>query len=252
MLLRYAGSLLFPLPVCLFLLFAGLYLLWRTSRHRAGRWLVTLGSLLLLLLSLGPVADALIAPYERDMRAIHTANDLPNEWREVKHIVVLWGGYYPDPEVPISSRPSHASLARFVEGVRLHKMLPHTRLLVTLGDIEGGKERIADMRQLAEAFGLSEEACTFVAGPRNTSEEAVAVAERLKGERCLLVTSASHLPRALHLFARNGIDAFPAPTQYEVLRAEYPLLDAMPSSGNLRRSERACYETLAWIAARFR
>lgn len=252
MLLRYAGSLLFPFPVCLFLLFAGLFLLWRTSRQKTGKWLVSLGSLLLLLLSLGPVADVLIAPYERGMQPIHTVGDLPAEWRDVKHIVVLWGGYYPDPNVPISSRPSHASLARFVEGVRLHRMLPKSRMIVTLGDVEGGKERIEDMRELARAFGLDDEECRFIAGPRNTAEEAVAAAEQLKGERCLLVTSASHLPRALHIFARNGIDAFPAPTQYEVLHAEYPLLDALPSSGNLHRSERACYETLAWIATYFR
>ena len=61
---KLASRLLFPVPLCLELLLIGLFLLCFTKRQRAGKALVSLGTLLLALLSYSPVADRLLGPIE--------------------------------------------------------------------------------------------------------------------------------------------------------------------------------------------
>lgn len=251
LLMRLAGWLFFPLSICLFLLLLGTVLLW-FGRPRSGRCSATLGAVLLTLFSLGPVGDALLGPFERGTSPVRGIQDLPDEWKTAKWIVVLGGGHRPDPSVPLSARPSAASLIRFVEGIRLHRRLPKSKLVVTVGEPEGEDTRADDMRELGRDLGLEDDDCRVVAGPRNTDEEAAALADLLQGERCLLVTSAAHMPRAAHLFARRGIDAFPVPTDYVAIRNEYALLHSLPSAGNLQKTQGAFYESLARIAAHFR
>jgi uncharacterized SAM-binding protein YcdF (DUF218 family) len=67
----------------------------------------------------------------------------------------------------------------------------------------------------------------------------------------LLVTSASHMPRAMGLFRHYGMAPIAAPTDY--LSADAGVkspLSYLPSAGNLHTAERAVYEYLGLLAAR--
>ena len=82
---KIVGGLLLPLPALLLLIGIGIALLWFSRFQRTGKLCVSLGWLLLTLLSLQPVADSLLKPIE----------DTYPTWRgeqPVNYVVVLGGG----------------------------------------------------------------------------------------------------------------------------------------------------------------
>ena len=88
---KIVGGLLLPLPALLLLIGIGIALLWFSRFQRTGKLCVSLGWLLLTLLSLQPVADSLLKPIE----------DTYPTWRgeqPVNYVVVLGGGYTWNPE----------------------------------------------------------------------------------------------------------------------------------------------------------
>lgn len=83
---KVLGGMMLPLPLLLLLIALGIALLWFSRFQRTGKLCVSLGWLLLLLLSLQPVADSLLKPIE----------DKYPTWRgekRVQYVVVLGGGY---------------------------------------------------------------------------------------------------------------------------------------------------------------
>ncbi len=81
---KIVGGLLLPLPALLLLIGIGIALLWFSRFQRTGKLCVSLGWLLLTLLSLQPVADNLLKPIE----------DTYPTWRgeqPVNYVVVLGG-----------------------------------------------------------------------------------------------------------------------------------------------------------------
>ncbi len=92
---------------------AGLLLLWFSRWQKSGKILITLGWLVLLLLSLQPVADGLLAPLENQYATW-------NGSQPVNYIVVLGGGYtWIILHWAPSSNLLNNSLPRLTEGVRL-------------------------------------------------------------------------------------------------------------------------------------
>ncbi len=61
---KIVGGLLLPLPALLLLIGIGIALLWFSRFQRTGKLCVSLGWMLLTLLSLQPVADSLLKPIE--------------------------------------------------------------------------------------------------------------------------------------------------------------------------------------------
>ena len=108
---KYLGGMMLPLPLLLLLMAVGIALLWFSRFQRTGKLCVSLGWLLLLLLSLQPVADSLLKPIE----------DKYPTWRgekRVQYVVVLGGGYTWNPDWAPSSNLINNSLPRLTEGIR--------------------------------------------------------------------------------------------------------------------------------------
>lgn len=240
---RYAASLFLPLSVCLELLFVGLLLLWTGRRQRLGKLLVTGGALLLLVCSCGPVGTLLLGPLE----SAHPQLTNPPDAAAVRWVVVLGAGYRPDPALPASARVPSTGLIRLAEGVRVYKTIPGSRLLVLVGGADGEDGRVETVRELAEAFGVAPAALVVDAGPRSTAEEIDAVRRVAGADRFVLVTSASHMPRAVQLCRDRGLDPIPAPTDHAVGANEYGVLHALPTAGNLGRTQLAFSEAIAWV-----
>ena len=83
---KFVGGLLMPLPLLLIIMGLALILLWFTRWQKSGKTLFALSWLVLLLISLQPVADRLLLPLEKPY-ATYQGND------PVDYIVVLGGGY---------------------------------------------------------------------------------------------------------------------------------------------------------------
>jgi uncharacterized SAM-binding protein YcdF (DUF218 family) len=71
------------------------------------------------------------------------------------------------------------------------------------------------MSAIAMALGVPRDAMVLDSASSDTESQARAVRGLLKGERCILVTSAVHMRRALALFRKAGVDALPAPTDFQ-------------------------------------
>lgn len=61
---KYIGGMMLPLPLLLIIIALGLALVWFSRFQKSGKTLITVGWLVLLLLSLQPVADSLLRPVE--------------------------------------------------------------------------------------------------------------------------------------------------------------------------------------------
>lgn len=232
------------------LLLAGLGLVFWRRRPLLGRGLVAVGVLLLVTLSLGIVARALLVPLEtrHPPLAPAAAANLP-----VDAIVVLGAGRYRAAPEFGDDDVIGPALDRLRYGALLARQSGKP-LLVTGGSPDGGSvsEGEAMRRSLERDFGV---AVRWVEGASdNTQENARRSAEILLPQgagRIALVTHAWHMPRAVNAFSASGFAVVPAPTGYSAIGPGSPL-DFLPRAGALHASSRALHEWigLAWYALR--
>ena len=243
---------LMPVPFCLALVLSGLALLWFTRRQRAGRRLATAGAVVLLLLGYGFVSGRLLSSLERRHAPVVDASAAAGR---VRWVVVLGGGSSSDEGLPAVMRLSEGSLARLVEGVRLQRQLPGARLLLSGGSVFGSAPDSETMSALAVELGVDPATLDLDPVSPDTETQAEVVRARLGAEEFFLVTSASHMPRALALFRKAGANPIPAPTHFLVQESGgLSPGDFFPGSGGLRRAETVAYEYLglAWAKLRGR
>jgi uncharacterized SAM-binding protein YcdF (DUF218 family) len=244
---KIISQFLFPMPVCLFLCFSGLGLLWWTKKQKAGKVLVTVGLLVLTALSYSPVAAILLRPLERQYPAYSSTEGGP-----ISFIVVLGGGHTARPELPVTSRISDESLKRLAEGVRLHRIHPGSKLVLSGGTWLDAPSDAHVMAEAATIFGVPEGDVIIEGESLDTEAEARLVKPIVATNRFLLVTSANHMPRSMALFAKQGMRPEPAPTDHRSLHGFMNPGSLMPSGAQLRLTERAWYEYLGLIWLRLR
>ena len=242
MLKKYIGGMMLPLPLLLLLTGLGLFLVWFTRFQKTGKTAITLGWLLILLLSLQPVADGLLKPIE----------DKYPTWRGEQHaeyIVVLGGGYTWNPAWAPSSNLINNSLPRLNEGIRLWQANPGSKMIFTgaralTNPVSTGEAGA----RVAESLGVPRSEIIVLDTPKDTEEEAAAVKAAIGDAPFLLVTSASHLPRAMIFFQHAGLNPLPAPANQPAIESPLnPWEKAIPSPVWLMHSDRVGYETLGRV-----
>ncbi|MEE9555831.1 MAG: ElyC/SanA/YdcF family protein, partial [Candidatus Adiutricales bacterium] len=87
-----------------------------------------------------------------------------------------------------------------------------------------------------------------------TKDQARIIKKIVGSERVILVTSASHMPRSMALFEKQGMRPIPAPTNFlAVKRSEKrKLKDFLPTAGAAFKTERAFHEYLGLAWAKIR
>lgn len=252
---KLVAPLFFPLTLVLLLLGAGLALLWLTRRQRTGRLLVTAGAVLLALLSYKPSANMLLSPIEGSYRPLLDPAKLlpePNAGEKpIRWIVVLGGGHNDDLRLPVTSRLSAPSLFRTVEGIRLHRIFPDSKLLFSGGGLFSGTTEARTMAELARSLGVKDGDIRLEERSLDTADQARRLKGMVKGDRFILVTSASHMLRAMALLLHQGLRPIAAPVgnrTYSNSGTVFNPGELYPSSRNLKTSETAFYEYLgiAW------
>lgn len=243
---KIVSRFLFPVPLSLELLFVGLFLLWFTRRQRAGKTLVTCGAMLLLGLSNVFTSNALLRPLEHRYPRLavgHGGAAAPN----VTFIAVLGGWADDDPDVPVTSHVSPELMVRLIEGVSLHREIPGSKLILS-----GGRDSAEGMTEIAEALGVSVKDILLLSSPRDTEAESQQIAPIVGSQQFILVTSAWHMPRAMGLFRKRGLQPIAAPTDYLAPRHRMESDDFVPDAFKLFKSQTAFYEYLglAWETLR--
>lgn len=166
----------------------------------------SLGSPVLATIALGWL-EAQYPPFDRASTARFDA------------IIVLGGGVSGAGSLRPADQLSGLSMQRTLCGTDLFAQGRAQKLVLSGGDGlvfgEGPKEAV-EMKRLAVRVGVPEQAIVLEEQARSTYENAVGARRVFGGTSVLLVTSASHMPRAVALFRKQGFDVTPAPCNYYV------------------------------------
>lgn len=253
---KIVAPFLFPIPVCLELLIVGLILLWFTRRQRLGKLFVSAGTLLLFVLGYGVFSGRLLKPLEWRYPVAHIRAEPAEAAAGPCRIAVLGSGFYPNPALPANAQVDDGFLHRLIEAVRLWREAqaagrPAPILVSVAGKAPVDAKR-AFLAEFAGIVGVPASAFDLIATARDTNEEARLIKARVGSDAFYLVTTASHMPRALLLCRRHGLNAVPAPAGHWVKggargEGESVLHRLHPGTDGLREAERAVYEYIGLV-----
>lgn len=232
---------LMPLPLGFAMLFAGLCLLWFTKKQKIGKILCTFGILWFFILSLNPAANLLLSPLERTFPKYEPGA------QKIKYVVVLGGTHISDQRLPVSSQISSASLTRLIEGIIIFRENPGSKLIVSG---YSGHDKISNaviMADIAKSIGVDSADIIIEPRPKDTKDEARIISDIVMDDPFVLVTSASHMKRAVALFEFHGLAPIPAPTHFQVKESD--TVTYMPSSSSLRKATAAFHEYMGIVWA---
>lgn len=204
-------------------------------------------TLLLILTTLPPVSDSLMAPLEDNYQAF-TRSIVP-----IDYIVVLGCAHTTVHSLPATSQLKSCSLERLVEAIRIFRIHPEAQL-ITSGYAGGDESSNANkVKQSAILLGVPANKILTENFPQDTEEEAELIAPRVRNKNVVLVTNAAHLPRAMKYFQMHGVNAIPAPASPWVKEsANKNWQYYLPSARKLQQTTRVWYETLGQIVQWFK
>jgi len=246
------SSLVMPLASLVLMSLAGLVLAAQRQHQGKGLLLGLIGLTSLWLLSCQGVA-VWLATYALPQYPPATAAQLKS--RKVQAIVVLGGGIYPQAPEYGQAQPGPATAARLRYGIWLARQtgLP---LAFTGGKgwAASGSTTISEA-EVAGQVAQQDYGVTIrwlETRSRDTQENASLLAPMLKRDgigNIALVTDATHMPRSVLAFERQGLAITPAPTDFVLNTRSGPLL-WLPSTEGITASTRVLHELLGLTVAR--
>jgi uncharacterized SAM-binding protein YcdF (DUF218 family) len=214
---KFFSPFLFPLPIALVAGVAGLALAWSGRWQRTGRTLLTAAVLVLLLASNKWVSGRLIAPLESSYAAMgdfQPGQSLPSALAACQYVVVLGGGHDDSEVRPALTKLGASARARLTEAVRLLRLLPAARLVVSGPKDYNGLTHARVLADAAVSLGVDRTRIQQIDDAHDTEEEAARLRDMLGAAPFALVTSAWHLPRAMALCTAQGLHPLPCPTDF--------------------------------------
>lgn len=203
--------------------------------------------------SIGSVADALHRPLESTWPAVNVS-DLKNA-----DAIVVLGGYLHSPGAHRPAAELNEAGDRLRAAAHLFRAGKAPWILLTggnqpmLGDTAVPEAQAA--RGILQEWGVPLEAILVEDRSRNTRENGLFSAPVLQSKgarRLILVTSASHMPRAVAVFRRLGLQVIPFPTDYRSGWEKPNLLKWIPDADALLRSKIALNEWIGMLTYRVR
>ncbi|MCQ1057300.1 envelope biogenesis factor ElyC [Photobacterium sp. DNB23_23_1] len=236
---KIVSALLMPLPAMLILGLFGLLLLWFTRRKGLATFFISFAFLGIFLVSFQPIATSLLRPLEKAYPPYVPSG------QSVGYVMVLGSGHVIDHAMPITSQLSRTALMRLNEGVRIHRLFPGSKLILSG---YGGGTDISQARMMAKvalALGVNKNDILLLETAKDTWEEAFQAASVVGDDKLVVVTSASHMTRAMEEFFRVGLTPTAAPTNFLASnKIEQPWERYRPQAKYLEQTERYWHETL--------
>jgi uncharacterized SAM-binding protein YcdF (DUF218 family) len=178
-------------------------------------------------------------------------------------IVVLGGGVNEKGSLRPAVEPNSYSRNRTTCGVDLYQQGYAPTLVLTGGDARvfgTGSQIAVEMKRWALRLGVPESAVKIDTEARNTYENATGSKRLLGPVSILLVSSASHLPRAVPVFIKQGFRVTPAPCDYFSQNlpreswGDIDLFDFLPNDISLQQTTEAVTEmagiVVYWLAGK--
>lgn len=248
---KLVAAFFYPVPVCLAFLLAGLILLWFGRKQRVGKWLVTIGTALLLVLAYGRIPGYFLERLESRYPPLDVAPFVQESGSPIKWIVVLGGGHSLDPRMPTTSQVNASTLFRLVESIRLHRALSGSTLVLSGGSTFSPVPVAEAMASLAQLLGVDGRQLVIERASKDTAEHTEQLQSIIGHDRFILVTSASHMPRAMAMFQRHGMQPVAAPTDYLIKKGQgFHPGSLFPGATGVQMAEVALHEYLGMAWAR--
>ncbi|AWH86203.1 hypothetical protein HYN59_14275 [Flavobacterium album] len=227
-------------PVALFwLLLAISFICYKLKRKKLSRVLAATAFILLFLFSVTPLPIWMLRNLEQQY---HTYN--PDSKSTQRPILVLGGGHTNDASLAYVHRLSVPALSRLAEAVRLYNLQPGSKIVLSGYSESGQMPNAVVMARSALSLGVAAKDTMMMVKPATTWEEAKYFKKRFgTAQEFILVTSASHMPRAMEAFRKLGMKPIAAPANYQIQKEpDSSLYPWKPSPNNLMYTETAFHE----------
>lgn len=226
----------------------GLAMVWRGRRF--GRWLILACLAFFFVLIATPISQFILLPLE---------DRFPRPAEAPAHVdgIVVLGGAVDQNITEARGIPAiNGAAERMTETVALARRFPEARIVFTGGQgslVHGGLTEADVARLFFENLGLSGSRVIYETAARNTHQNAILTRDLVQpkpNEVWLLVTSASHMPRAMGVFRKAGWQGIIAwPVNYRTGHSRAALYDA-PFPERLGQFEWGFREWLGLISYR--
>lgn len=232
---------LMPLPLGVAFMVLGLILLYKNKLPKA-KFVFFFALVWFFLFSYTPFVDLLLKPIESKYPTLHQAP------QEIKYIYILGNGHITDENQPITSQVNETAVVRLNEGIRLYMQLQGKAKIIVSGyhGLYDTTEHAVMQQRLAISLGINKEDIILHLGTKDTQEEAKAGKKLLGSEPFILVTSASHMARAINFFKNEGLHPIAAPTNHQA-SLQHPNYTDFFSSHALDKSHILFHEILGLI-----
>lgn len=197
-----------PFFISLLLLTCSAIVLFLTNAKKYVRFSILLALVGFLSLSTGFLPKWLTAQLESQYPIVNTASP------DVHWIVVLGGGEANLETMPANNLLYSASIKRLLEAVRLFRQIPNAKIILSGGDYGQGKTEAENLNEVLSWLEVPAENIVLETKSVNTIGQAQQIKQWLGKEPFYLVTSATHMPRAMYLCKHQGLNPIAAPTDF--------------------------------------
>jgi uncharacterized SAM-binding protein YcdF (DUF218 family) len=204
-----------PFGIVVIALSVGIVLSLAKRHARAGHRFLICGALLFLIILFSPLAQYLMWNLERQFPPLLT----PPAFPKIERIAILAGYAEENPGIPITSNVSDQTLGNMSEGLRLYRLAPKTKLIVSGGVAEKGKRSVAaGMADFLQQMGVSKEDLIVEGNSQNTYENLREIKNLVGTVPFILVASGCDLRRAMAVAKKLQMNPIPAPAYIRALR----------------------------------
>ena len=233
---------LLPLGFFLCVAAAGILLL-ALGKKKAGIIATVLAVVLLAAASSGPVSRLLLDPLESKYQPYPAHGGA-----KVDFVVVLGGGHVSDPDLPVPSFLSGQALQRLVEGIRVFRANPGSKLVFSGAGVSDPLPEAVVMARVARTLGVNSSDILLDIQSTDTKDHTVFVKNIVKSRSFAVVTSAFHMPRAMAMFTKARMSPVPAPAGHLSKASGKTWFSWVPNVEALYGSHKAMHEYvgLAW------
>jgi uncharacterized SAM-binding protein YcdF (DUF218 family) len=198
---KLISQFLMPVPLVTLLFLAGWVLARFSQYRRAGRVLQGLALLLFVAFGYGVGTERYLYRLERRYPSVEL-EDAGFERLRGAVIVVLGQGFAENSDLALRYRTGAVFQSRLQEGMRLFRRIPEAQMIVSVAGEEKQAPKEAFLDDYAREHGLARDRIHLIATARDTTEEARLALDVRITNTVVIVTSASHIPRAVTIFKK--------------------------------------------------
>lgn len=224
---KIVSAFVMPFSISFIVLFIGLIYLY-IKNYKKAKWFLSIGVVLITLISYNPVSYLMLMPLENKYQA---PKNIP---KDLKYVLLLGGDMN----------------NRAWEVLKLYKIKSDLNI-ITSG--YKGSRKISEALKTANLFyslGIEKNKIIIHDKPKDTKEEAKYIKKLLGKKEFLLVSSAYHMPRAMAIFKKKGLNPIAYPTDFKTKNGFKVF--SIPSGKNISRTQMAWHEYLGLLWAKLK